>query len=126
MSDPVPDRETLDLPNGETVTTDDVFLYNDYPYRFVPLDHHEYAFKLAPLYWGNSDMDVPFPDRAALEEQWGPQSRGNLTPEEWVEWLREAREDDRFDDAEVDALARELPTPGGDGLVASIRRKLGL
>jgi hypothetical protein len=125
-ADPTHDGATLELPNGETVTPDEVFLYNGYPYRFVPLDHHEYEFKLAPLYWGDSDMDVPFPDREALDEQWGAESRGTLAPEEWEAWLREARHDDRFGDDEVDALARELPTPGGDGLVASIRRALGL
>jgi hypothetical protein len=28
--------ETLTLPDGSVVTPEDVFLYNDYPYRFVP------------------------------------------------------------------------------------------
>ena len=27
--------EALELPNGDEVTPEDVFLYNDYPYRLV-------------------------------------------------------------------------------------------
>ncbi|NHN49147.1 hypothetical protein G9464_16325 [Halostella sp. JP-L12] len=132
--------ETLELPNGEVVTPEDVFLFNDYPYRFAPLDtgeqdssiprtgaenHEEYDFKLVPLYWGGSDMDVPFPDEEALAEQWGEDSRGTLPPAEWEAWLRSARKDERFGDDEVDALARELPT-GDDGVLAAIRDALGL
>ena len=116
--------ETLELPNGEVVTPDDVFLYNDYPYRFSPLDHDEYDFKLVPLYWGESDMDVPFPDEAALAEQWDEDSRGTLPPVEWEGWLRTARRDDRFGSDEVDALARELPT-GDDGFLSALRDVLG-
>ncbi|WP_137286473.1 hypothetical protein [Halorussus salinisoli] len=130
---------TLELPNGETVTPDDVFLYNGYPYRIeFPNDEAsagedgeasaddtaEYEFWLSPLYWGGGEMDIPFRGREALVEQWGPESRGALTAEEWEQWLREARHDDRFDDEELDALARELPTSGG-GLVARLRRALG-
>ncbi|MFC7081699.1 hypothetical protein [Halorussus caseinilyticus] len=133
---------TLELPNGETVTPDDVFLYNNYPYRVVFPDEEasagdeasasdgtpddaEYEFWLSPLYWGGGEMDIPFRDRETLAEQWGSQSRGTLAAEEWEQWLREARHDDRFDDEELDALARELPGSGG-GLVDRIRRTLGL
>jgi hypothetical protein len=121
--------ETLELPNGDVVDTEDVFLYNDYPYRFVPLDHPEFAFKLTPLYWGNSDMDVPFPDRSDLVEQWDERSRGVLTDEEWRSWVESAREDERFDDAEIDHVANELglePRREGTGVVGSIRDALGL
>ena len=123
----------LELPNGETVTPEDVFLYNDYPYRVQFPDEDaardgtpDYEFELSPLHWGGGEMDIPFRDRAALVEQWGPESRGTLAPEEWEAWLREVRHDDRFGDDELDALARELPTPGGNGLVARLRRALGL
>lgn len=121
--------ETLELPTGETVTPDDVFLYGGYPYRFRPRDD-EYAFELVPLYWGDSDLDVPFPDRASLVDQWDERSRGVLTPAEWEHWLREARADDRFDDAELDALARELPgehesLSGVSGLLEWLRGLLG-
>ena len=34
--------DTLELPNGDEVTPEDVFLYNDYPYRLVWLDDDEY------------------------------------------------------------------------------------
>jgi hypothetical protein len=121
--------DTLELPNGDVVDTEDVFLYNDYPYRFVPLDHHEFEFKLTPLYWGNSDMDVPFPDREDLVEQWGENSRGLLDDEEWVAWLESARDDDRFGDDELGHIAGELGIDGGDeegGLTSSIRDALGL
>ena len=117
--------ETLELPNGEEVTPEDVFLYNNYPYRFAPVDDDRYAFKLSPLYWGDSDMDVPFPNEDALAEQWGDGSRGRLSSEEWERWLREARRDERFDDAELDAIAAELPT-AERGIVASLRDALGL
>ncbi|WP_135827592.1 hypothetical protein [Halorussus halobius] len=128
----------LELPNGEVVTPEDVFCYENYPYRVrFPDDEAsesadgptgadaDYAFALSPLYWGGGEMDVPFRDREALADQWGPESRGTLAPEEWAAWLREARHDDRFGDDELDALARQLPTPGGDGPVARLRRALG-
>ncbi|MFC4553436.1 MULTISPECIES: hypothetical protein [Halorussus] len=115
--------ETLELPNSDVVTPDDVFLYNEYPYRVSFVDDETYEFELSPLYWGGGEMDVPFRDRDALYEQWGEGSRGVLTPNEWEQWLREARRDDRFGDDELDALARELPTE--DGFVARIRRTLG-
>lgn len=122
--------ETLELPNGDEVTPDDVFLYNGYPYRFVPLEDDEDAFEFAPLYWGEGGMDVPFRDREALVEQWGAGSEGTMRPAEWERWLREAREDHRFDDEEVDALARELPVDAGSGrsagLLARLRRALGI
>lgn len=115
---------TLELPDGAVVTPDDVFLYNDYPYRFRPLDREGVAFVLTPLYWGGGDMDIPFPDRAALVDQWGPGSHGDVSEEEWAAWLRRARRDERFTDAELDAIERELE--GTDGLLAAIRRRLGL
>lgn len=123
--------QTLELPNGDVVTPDTVFLFNNYPYRFVPLDaleDDEYEFKLVPLYWGNSEMDIPFPDREAFVEQWGPESRGVLSDDEWESWLRTARGDDRFGEEELDALARELPTESAtdDGLLRKLRNVLGL
>lgn len=117
----------LELPNGETVTPEDVFLYGNYPYRvqFPERGDADHEFELSPLYWGGGEMDVPFRDREALVEQWDSESRGTLAPEEWEAWLREARHDDRFGGDELDALARELPTPGGDGPLARLRRALG-
>ena len=123
--------ETLELPSGDVVTPDDVFLYEGYPYRFVPLDDEEYAFELAPLYWGDSELDVPFTGREALVAQWGEESRGTLTEDEWAAWLREARADDRYDDEEIDAIARELPGDAADereergGPLAWLRRLFG-
>lgn len=128
--------ETLELPSGETVTPEDVFLFGDYPYRFVPEEGD--GFTLSPLYWGGGDMDIPFRDREALVEQWGGAGdRGTLTDEEWADWLQGARTDDRFDDRELDALAQELGVAdagaSGDegtlgdersGLLARIRRWL--
>ncbi|WP_128477170.1 hypothetical protein [Halorussus pelagicus] len=120
---------TLELPSGETVTPDDVFLYNGYPYRVEfpegsESDDADAEFWLSPLHWGGGEMDIPFREREALVEQWGPESRGTLSESEWDQWVREARHDDRFGDDELDALHRELPTSGG-GLVARIRRTLG-
>jgi hypothetical protein len=120
--------DTLELPDGEAVTPDDVFLYGGYPYRFRPRND-EYAFDLVPLYWGNSDLDVPFHDREALVDQWDAESRGVLTDEEWEHWLAAAREDDRFGHEELDALARELPVDAPDqsaGLLARLGRLFGL
>jgi hypothetical protein len=132
----------LELPTGEVVTPDDVFSYGGYPYRFVPADEHEPTarpagpgptpeevdFYLVPLFWGGGDMDVPFRDRAALEEQWDD-SRGVLTEAEWRDWLFEARADDRFDEAELNAIGRELGVVNGatddGGLFARVRRLLG-
>ena len=127
---------TLTLPNGETVTPDDVFLYNDYPYRVefpdgddTPGDGRgesvDAEFYLSPLYWGGGEMDVPFREREALVEQWGEESGGLLGEDEWERWLNEARADERFDDEELDALRRELPVSGG-GVVARIRQALGI
>ena len=122
--------ETLELPNGDVVDTEDVFLYNDYPYRFVPLDHPEFAFKLAPLYWGQSDMDVPFPDREALVEQWGADSQGTMTDAEWAAWVADRRGTEMFGEDELDAITEEVglseEVSGDDGIVASIRRTLGI
>lgn len=123
---------TLELPNGEAVTPEDVFLFNDYPYRFVPSDDERFAFELSPLYWGGGEMDIPFPDRDHLAEQWGPDSRGTLTAEEWREWLTEARSDDRFDGEELAAVEREVlgggggEGEGGGGVLSGLRRRLGL
>ncbi|MFC7165201.1 hypothetical protein [Halospeciosus flavus] len=126
--------DTLELPNGDVVDTDDVFLFNDYPFQFVPLDHEEYAFLLSPLYWGDSGMDVPFEDREELASQWGPESEGRLTAEEWAAWLDHARDDDRFGDAELDTVATELPLPASStterddesSLATRVRRTLGI
>lgn len=132
--------ESLELPSGEVVAPDDVFRYNGYPYRFVPLESDRYAFELVPLYWGGGDMDVPFTDPTALEEQWEPETSGVPTASEWEAWLDDARADDRFDAAELDALERELlgsdgPGPPGsgragrpgddEGLLATLRGLLG-
>jgi len=102
--------DALALPNGEEVTPEDVFLYNDYPYRLVWLDDGDHAFELSPLYWGDSGMDIPFRDREALVDQWEPESRGLLSAEEWADWLADASDDPRFDDTELAELAEELPT----------------
>jgi len=115
---------TLELPNGDTVTPEEVFLFNGYPYRFAPSHDDRLAFELSPLYWGGGEMDVPFPDREHLEEQWGPDSRGTLAAEEWREWLAEARTDDRFDEEELATIEREVL--GGGGLLSGLRRRLGL
>lgn len=117
--------ETLELPNGETVTPEDVFLHDGYPYRYVPLEG-EYAFALSPVYWGGGGMDVPFRDREALVSQWGEDSRGTLADAEWEAWLRDARGDDRFGEEELDAVARELGVETGTGLATRLRRALGL
>ncbi|GGM59545.1 hypothetical protein J2752_001670 [Halarchaeum rubridurum] len=127
--------ERLALPTGETVTPEDVFCYGGYPYRFRPLPGDEYAFALSPLYWGQSDMDVPFPDEAALAEQW-EDSRGVLTTEEWRAWLADARDDERFGDDELDAIAAELgldddtdtgaASPDDDSLADRLRDVVGL
>lgn len=114
----------LTLPNGETVTEGDVILHDNYPYRVVFPDDDEYELELSPLYWGDSGMDVPFRTRDALVEQWASDSRGTQTRDEWEQWLREARHDDRFGDAELEELARELPTTSGP--VARLRRLLRL
>lgn len=101
--------ETLELPNGDVVSPDDVFCYNDYPYRLVWLDDDTHEFALSPLYWGDSGMDIPFRDREALVDQWEADSRGRMTAAEWENWLDEATDDPRFSDDEVTALAAELP-----------------
>lgn len=102
--------DSLELPNGDVVRPDDVFLYNDYPYRLVWSESEPEAFELSPLYWGDSGMDIPFRDREALLDQWEAKSRGLLTPSEWETWLDQASDDPRFDDAELTELAAELPT----------------
>jgi len=103
--------DALELPNGDEVTPEDVFLYNDYPYRLVWLDAAEdHAFELSPLYWGDSGMDIPFRDREALVDQWEPESKGLLSEDEWADWLDDASDDPRFDHEELAELAGELPT----------------
>jgi hypothetical protein len=117
---------TLELPSGESVTPEDTFMYEGYPYRFRPAgDDETTAFYLTPLYWGGGEMDIPFPDREVLVDQWGKESQGVLTPDEWRTWLSNARVDDRFDEPELEALAEEL---GGrtPGLFTRVRRLLGL
>jgi len=123
--------ETLELPNGDAVSPEDVFLYNDYPYRLVWLETESHAFKLSPLYWGDSGMDIPFQDREALVDQWETESKGLLSPAEWGDWLEEATADPRFDDEEVSTLAEELPTEWtpaseSDDSGGGLRDKLGL
>ncbi|KZN26267.1 hypothetical protein A4G99_21900 [Haladaptatus sp. R4] len=104
---------TLRLPNGETVTEDDLILYNGYPYRVRFVDDEEYEFELAPLYWGDSGMDIPFADREALEDQWESDSRGTLSDSEWERWVADARRDSQFSDEEVNEIARELSISTG-------------
>ncbi|WP_276299789.1 hypothetical protein [Halorussus lipolyticus] len=124
---------TLELPNGDVVTPEDVFLYNNYPYRVRFPDAEEdadgtraseYEFEFSPLYWGGGEMDIPFREREALVEQWGEDSRGTMTADEWGQWLAEARSDDRFGDDELDALARELPGSASGSLVDRLRDAL--
>lgn len=102
---------TLELPNGDRVTPSDIFLFNGYPYRFVPLETDEYAFKLSPLVWGGDGMDVPFDDHEEFETQWGPDSQGILSKPEWRDWLADARTDERFDREEIDAIAWDVLEP---------------
>lgn len=119
--------ETLDLPSGETVTPEDVFHYEGYPYRFEPSDDDATAFVLSPLYWGGGQMDVPVPSMEAFRAEWSDRSRGVLATDEWEAWLADARGDDRYDDAELDALAAELGLDDrAGGLLARIRRRLSL
>ncbi|MEZ3117758.1 hypothetical protein RYH80_17715 [Halobaculum sp. MBLA0147] len=122
--------ETLELPDGSVVGVDEVFLYNGYPYRFVPVEGDgEPAFLLSPLYWGGGDMDVPFADREALSDQWEPGESGRLDETGWRDWLAEAREDDTLGDAEVEALATELldgeSESGDSGLLDRLARLFG-
>jgi hypothetical protein len=116
--------ERLELPTGETVTPEDAFHYEGYPYRFRPSDDPDVAFVLSPLYWGGPGMDVPVPSRAAFVERWDERSRGVLSDEEWRAWLDDARGDDRYADEELDAIATELGVDAG--LLARVRRALGL
>ena len=124
-------QNSLELPNGDVVTPDDVFLYNDYPYRLVWIDSEDYAFELSPLYWGDSGMDVPFRDREALVDQWDADSEGLLSTERWERWLDHAEQDDRFTDHEVAALAAELPGTAerdastSEGTLSRIRSLIG-
>jgi hypothetical protein len=122
---------TLELPSGDTVDTEEVFLFEGYPYRVLPADaaggiaaeDDSVTLVLRPLYWGGGDMDVPLRGREELVDRWGPDSKGTMTGEEWAAWLESARSDDRFGDEELDALAREL-LPGGP--LVRLRRALGL
>ncbi|EMA01429.1 hypothetical protein SAMN05443574_11272 [Haloarcula vallismortis] len=122
---------TLELPNGDVVSPGDVFCYNDYPYRLVWLEGDTHEFALSPLYWGDSGMDIPFRDREALVDQWEVDSRGQMTAEEWANWLDDATADPRYSDDEVTSLAAELPTewdPEDEDLDSSggLRDRLGL
>jgi len=117
--------ETLELPTGETVTPEDVFLFEGYPYRYRPDDGE--GFLLAPLYWGGGQLDVPFASREDLAARWefdDPDTRGLLDDDEWRAWLAAAREDDRFGREELDAIERELGLV--EGPVERLRRRLGL
>jgi hypothetical protein len=119
--------ETLTLPTGETVTPEDAFLFEGYPYRFVPAEE---GFVLSPLYWGDSPLDLHVESPDDLERRWGAESRGVLTDEEWVEWLADARGDDVFTAEELDALADELGVAGDEhgrerGLLDRVRELLG-
>ena len=117
--------ETLELPTGETVSPDDVFHYEEYPYRFAPSDRDDIAFVLTPLYWGGGEMDVPVPSTEAFREEWSERSRGLLDATEWETWLANARRDDRYGDAEIDAIAAELGVDDrDDGLFSRLRRRL--
>lgn len=129
--------ETLELPTGERVTPDDVFLFDGYPYRFVP---REEGFVLSPLHWGGGDMDLPFGGPEELSFRWDDGETaepappyegsvedypdGTMADAEWAAWLDAARDDDRFGEAELDAVARELGVAdGGDGgsMLARVR-----
>jgi hypothetical protein len=105
--------ETLELPTGETVTPEEPFLFEGYPFRFRPGDGE--GFELSPLYWSGGGMDQRFESRAELVERWDDEldSRGVLDDEGWRGWLAEARADDRFGEAELDAVERELGLAGG-------------
>ncbi|MFB6171248.1 MAG: hypothetical protein ABEJ23_01860 [Haloarculaceae archaeon] len=116
---------TLTLPNGETIAPGEVILYEGYPYRYVASDDPDVAFVLSPLFWGDSPLDVPFSSRAALADQWGAESRGTLTEAEWADWLADAREDERFGAAELDAVASEVLADDRNGVLARVRRFLG-
>ncbi|WP_121822907.1 hypothetical protein [Halostella salina] len=115
--------ETLELPTGETVTPEDVFLFGGYPYRFRPGDD-DAAFYLSPLYWGGGEMDIPFDDRDQLVDQWGEDGRaeGPLSESEWADWLVEARAQEQFDADELDAIAREVGVDRGGPIRRLLRR----
>lgn len=114
---------TLTLPNGETVAVGEILLFEGYPYRFVESDSADVAFVLSPLFWGDSPLDIPFSSRAALDAQWGPESQGTLTEAEWEAWLADAREDERFGDEELAAIAAEvLDEERRGGLLDRLRR----
>ena len=117
--------DRLELPTGETVTPDDAFHYEGYPYRFRPSDDPDTAFVLAPLYWGGTGMDVAVPSREAFVAEWSDRSRGVLSESEWAAWLTDAREDDRYADEELDAIAAELGVEP-PGLFTRLRDALGL
>lgn len=117
--------ETLELPTGETVSPEQAFLFEGYPFRFRPVDDGE-GFELSPLYWGGGQMDQRFESRTELVERWAedPDSRGLLTDDEWRAWIDDARDDDRFVAEELDAIERELGLARGP--LARLRGLLGL
>lgn len=113
------EEPTLELPNGDAIEPGDVILFEGYPYRYVvPEDGG--AFTLSPLYWGESMLDIPFGSRVDLEEAWGGESHGTLTEAEWRAWIEAARDDETFDDAELDAIADEVLSERG--LLDRLRR----
>jgi hypothetical protein len=118
--------ETLELPTGETVTPEEPFLFEGYPFRFRPVDDDAEGFELSPLYWGGGQMDQRFESRAELVDRWAddPDTRGVLTDAEWRTWIEEARDDDRFVAEELDAIERELGLATGP--LSRLRSALGL
>lgn len=117
--------DRLELPNGDLVADGDVILFEGYPYR-VDLDE---GIVLAPVYWGDSNLDLAFEDAAEIAREWGEESRGRMSQEEWTAWLESARADDRFGDAELDAIADAVLAPGDDrrqtGLLGRLRELFG-
>lgn len=114
----------LELPNGDVIEPGEVILFEGYAYRYVRTPDAEHAFKLVPIHWGESMLDLPFDSADALADRWGPESRGALSASEWEDWLAEARRDPQFDAEELDAIADAvLERPG---IVGRLRRRLGL
>ena len=116
--------DRLELPNGETIEPGEVILFEGYAYRYEGpadagagdgngRDRDPEGFRLAPIHWGDSDLDLRFSGPADLRDRWGPDSRGRLTADEWRAWLEDARTDPGFVDAELDAIeSAVLPDRG--------------
>ena len=119
-------EDDVALPNGEDVEAGTVILFEGYPYR---VDRDD-GIRLSPVYWGDSALDLTFEDAEDLGDAWGEESRGTLREAEWQSWLADARADERFGDAEVDAIAQEVLGSGAGGWVSQVvgrlRRLLGL